>query len=99
MKKVLFGIFLALGIISASFGADRMYGKGQGFIGAEAGFGGVADFNVGIVGGYQHYFKEDWQFAGFRHGVRGVGSLNFGQYKRYSFSMTLLQLVLVRIGL
>lgn len=78
MKKIIFFIFL--GFISSVFGADRMYGKGQGFIGAEAGFGGVVDFNVGVVGGYQYYFKDDWQFSGFRHGIRGIGSIDFGQY-------------------
>ena len=80
VKKILFSIFLLVGVVSSSFGADRMYGKGQGFIGAEAGFAGLVDFNVGIVGGYQYYFQEDWQFAGFRHGIRGVGNISFGKY-------------------
>ncbi|RDU58116.1 hypothetical protein [Helicobacter sp. MIT 99-5507] len=80
MKKILFSILFVFGLVSSSFGVDKMYGQGQGFLGAEVGFGGTTDFSVGVIGGYQHYFKESWQFAGFRHGVRGIGNISFGRY-------------------
>ena len=79
MKKTLFLIFISFGMLSSLFGADRMYGKGQGFIGAQAGFVGIADFSVGAVGGYQYYFQNDWQFAGFRHGIRGIGNIDLAE--------------------
>ncbi len=80
MRKILFFIFILLSSTSILSSADKMYGKGQGFVGAEVGFGGVADLNTSAIGGYQYYFKDAWQFAGFRHGVRGIGSIGFGRY-------------------
>ena len=87
MKKILFLIFISFGMLSSLFGADRMYGKGQGFIGAQAGFVGIADFSVGAVGGYQYYFQNDWQFAGFRHGIRGIGNIDLAKNNSSLFSI------------
>ena len=92
MRKILFGVLFVLGLVSSSFGADKMYGKGQGFVGAEVGFAGFADYAVGVVGGYQHYFKESWQFAGFRHGIRGIGNISFGQWNGRYINYNLLSI-------
>lgn len=56
-----------------------LFGTGKVFVGAEIGLGSAwyPDVNVGVVAGYQHYFKESWQFYKFRHGVRGYGNLAY----------------------
>ena len=70
------GLLFAAGSKRANVGYDTS----NIFAGAELGFGGYGSFNLGAVGGYQYYFKPEWQFAGFRHGVRGIGSINWLQY-------------------
>lgn len=61
------------------------FGTGKGFIGGEVGLGGVGNVSIGVLGGYQYYFKPDWQFNGFRHGVRGIASLDWSQYSALGF--------------
>lgn len=58
------------------------YGEGFVFVGPELNLGGLYQYGgftmaVGANAGYQHYFKQEWQFAGFRHGVRGWGNLAY----------------------
>ncbi len=65
--------------------STNLYNTGKGFVGAEVGLGGIGNVSLGVVGGYQFYFKEAWQFGGFRHGVRGIGTLNWTQYNGNSF--------------
>lgn len=65
---------------SANFAIDPLYDTGMGFIGAEIGVGGIGDLSAGILGGYQYYFKEAWQFAGFRQGIRGIVSIDWSRY-------------------
>ena len=57
-----------------------LIGKGFKFGGVELGAGGLGNFSLGAIGGYQHYFKEDLQFYTFRHGIRGYASVNWTQY-------------------
>lgn len=93
--KCYFAVFCLLfsGLVFAS-GSKRGagYNTSNIFAGAEVGFGGYGSFNFGAVGGYQYYFKPEWQFAGFRHGVRGIGSINFnnnGLFMRFGADWTL----------
>ncbi|MCI5787106.1 MAG: hypothetical protein MR025_06630 [Helicobacter trogontum] len=69
------GLLFAAGSKKSNVG----YGTSNVFAGAEVGFGGYGSFNLGVVGGYQHYFKSEWQFMGFRHGIRGIGTINWLQ--------------------
>ncbi|RDU73376.1 hypothetical protein CQA66_01540 [Helicobacter aurati] len=64
---------------------DNLFDNGFGFIGAEIGVGGLGNFSAGIMGGYQYYFPEEWQFHTFRHGVRGFVSANWLQYNYTSY--------------
>lgn len=82
MKKWYLVVFCVLfsGLLFAADSKKVGYDTSNIFAGAELGFGGYGSFNLGAVGGYQYYFKPEWQFAGFRHGVRGIGSINWLQY-------------------
>lgn len=85
MKRVFIAIFAFLamcGILEAKGGIDpkkALYGTGKIFVGPEIGIGSAwfQDFSMGVTAGYQYYFKDAWQFAGFRHGVRGYGNLAY----------------------
>lgn len=65
---------------------DLLYGRGQAFVGAEVAlvynrnYWGQYNFNAGVVGGYQYYFKEEWQFSSFRHGIRGYGNVSYATW-------------------
>ncbi|RDU65888.1 hypothetical protein CQA53_05425 [Helicobacter didelphidarum] len=88
MRKSL--LHLCVFLISANivcgsfvFGANKKnsglgYGSGNAFVGAEVGVGTWNSISVGVIAGYQHYFKSSWQFANMRHGVRGYGALGWG---------------------
>lgn len=52
-----------------------LYGSGKGFVGPEIGI--ENGFNIGLTAGYQYYFRNDWQFAGFRQGIRGWGNVAY----------------------
>lgn len=99
MKRWYFSVFCVLfgGLVFAA-GSKHInagYNTSNIFVGAEMGFGGASSVNIGAVGGYQYYFKPEWQFAGFRHGVRGIGSLNWfgggsgGLFMRFGADWTL----------
>lgn len=85
MKKLLAILALGIAFISSANAASSidakqaLFNTGKIFVGAEMGIGSAwyPDFSIGVTAGYQHYFKEEWQFYKFRHGVRGYGNLAY----------------------
>lgn len=80
MSLVAFIALAACGVLEAKTYTtqdyDRsLFGKGEGFLGTEIGI--ENGFNIGLTAGYQHYFKEAWQFGGFRQGIRGWGNVSY----------------------
>lgn len=73
MKRMLMsGLFLA--ILNAN---HDLYGEDKVILGVNVGYWTSGYVNAGFVGGYHYFFPAKWQFAGFRHGIRGIGSMNY----------------------
>lgn len=98
MKKISVALCLLLASSSAFANNTNFYNTGKGFIGPEIGIGGIGNVSIGVIGGYQFYFQEDWQFSGFRHGVRGFASANWTQYTNGFFSGTSYNGLFVQVG-
>ncbi|TLD97414.1 hypothetical protein LS71_001295 [Helicobacter jaachi] len=71
---LLLGVFMA----TASLNAAEKSKDDKIFIGGEIGLGGLGDYGVGFMAGYQHYFPKEYYIANqFRHGVRGFFNANY----------------------
>ena len=83
MKRLCVLFFILSVFINAN---DNRYGSGQVFVGPHIGFSGYSLLSAGVMAGYQYYFANDWQFSGFRQGVRGYANIS---YAAGSFSVPL----------
>lgn len=79
MRKI-FILFILIGALNA----NESFNKGNFFAGGQIGFGGLGVFNLGANGGFQYYFPQDWQFGGFRNGIRAYASLDYGYANRFN---------------
>lgn len=82
MKRLVLVLILVLSS-NYAFAATPNYKQtidltGKWFAGGEIQLGGLSDFGLGVVGGYQYYFPKEYQLNKFRHGIRAIGGLSYG---------------------